>query len=263
MSVKVIVDGAALDIESWTFPGGERNVRLPEIKDPHTLGILCVYKSSDDLVDLILVTNAIRHAFPGFDINLDIPYFPFARQDRVMTSGEAHALQAVVQVVSMLDFGSVRCLDAHSDVLPALFPAGRLVNVPQWELWDYLAFRPSTFITPALVSPDAGAAKKIYKLAKQTSWDVIEASKHRNPATGEITSTSLSYFDIEKYDALYVVDDICDGGRTFIELAKAIRATGFRNSLHLYVTHGIFSKGIDALREHYDTVECIVNLAKE
>ena len=111
MSVKVIVDGIAWDIESWTFPGGERNVRLPEIEAHYTLGIRCVYKGSDDLVDLILVTNAIRHTFPGFGIDLDIPYFPFARQDRVMTPGEANALQAIAQVINMLDFSKVFCTD--------------------------------------------------------------------------------------------------------------------------------------------------------
>ena len=38
------------------------------------------------------------------------------------------------------------------------------------------------------------------------------------------------------------MDDICDGGRTFIELAKALKVDGPR-SVWLYVTHGIFSQG--------------------
>lgn len=260
MSVKVIVDGIAWDIESWTFPGGERNVRLPEIEAHYTLGIRCVYKGSDDLVDLILVTNAIRHTFPGFGIDLDIPYFPFARQDRVMTPGEANALQAIAQVINMLDFSKVFCTDAHSDVLPALFPPGKLVNTPQWELWGHLPYAVSEYHTPGLVSPDAGAAKKIYKLAEEIGWDVIEAYKHRNPATGEITGTNVSDFDLEKYDALFVVDDICDGGRTFIELAQALRNKGYRGDLHLRVANGIFSKGIEVLQEHYTTVKCALNL---
>ncbi|HCW17254.1 MAG TPA: phosphoribosylpyrophosphate synthetase, partial [Achromobacter sp.] len=47
-----------------------------------------------------------------------------------------------------------------------------------------------------------------------------------------------------------VVDDICDGGRTFLELASALRDTT-RQPVYLYVTHGIFSKGLGELNARY------------
>ena len=43
-----------------------------------------------------------------------------------------------------------------------------------------------------------------------------------------------------------MIDDICDGGRTFIECAKLLKAAGV-GSMALYVSHGIFSKGLDPL----------------
>jgi ribose-phosphate pyrophosphokinase len=46
-----------------------------------------------------------------------------------------------------------------------------------------------------------------------------------------------------------IVDDICDGGRTFIELAKVLKSNKVKN-ITLFVTHGIFSKGVDALFEN-------------
>lgn len=264
MSIKLFVNGMKVPIENWTFPGGERNVRISDVDVP-TYGevyIVCHYRGSDDLVDLILLTNAIRNSWPSCPIALDMPYFPFARQDRVMTPGEANAVQAIVQVINMLDFARIYCTDPHSDVLPALFPAGKLNCTPQWEAWEDLPAMIAKYDAPALVSPDAGAAKKIYKLAANIGWPVVEAGKQRNPRTGEITSTSV-YGDLSPYDALVVVDDICDGGRTFIELAKAIRATGYSGKLHLCVSHGIFSKGIEVVEEHYDSVLCINDLRKE
>lgn len=266
MSVSVWVDGEKLSMESWTFPAGERNIRLEDTEQLSDTAatVECLYSGSDDLIDIILATNALRNINPGIDITLYIPYFPFARQDRVMTPGEANALQAIAQVINSLNFTLVKCLDAHSDVLPALFQPGRLRNIPQWDLWEYrIASMNTEYSRPALVSPDNGASKKIYKLAHMLGWPVIEAGKQRNPVNGEITGSTVSSFDTDQFDTLYVVDDICDGGRTFIELAKVIRNTGYTGSLTLCTTHGIYSSGREVLYDHYSTVSCIINLSED
>ena len=49
------------------------------------------------------------------------------------------------------------------------------------------------------------------------------------------------------------VDDICDGGRTFIELGKVLRAKG-ASKLVLSVTHGIFSRGPALVFEMFDAI---------
>jgi ribose-phosphate pyrophosphokinase len=53
----------------------------------------------------------------------------------------------------------------------------------------------------------------------------------------------------------FIVDDICDGGRTFIELSKELKKRNCGN-VYLIISHGIFSKGIDVLREHFTKVFC-------
>jgi phosphoribosylpyrophosphate synthetase len=60
------------------------------------------------------------------------------------------------------------------------------------------------------------------------------------------------YCSIDKRDIL-IVDDICDGGATFIELAKIIKPMN-PSSLTLFVTHGIFSKGFEPLYEFIDKI---------
>jgi ribose-phosphate pyrophosphokinase len=96
-----------------------------------------------------------------------------------------------------------------------------------------------------IISPDAGALKKIYKVAKATSLTVVEAKKVRDVATGNIVKTEIDSSQLLGVDTAIIVDDICDGGRTFIELATVIRDSGFIGKLILCVTHGIFSKGLD------------------
>ena len=63
---------------------------------------------------------------------------------------------------------------------------------------------------------------------------------------------------MNKYSSLIVVDDICDGGYTFIQLAQVIKEEyGFTGDLHLVVTHGIFSKGFDDLNKYYTSINWV------
>ena len=60
-----------------------------------------------------------------------------------------------------------------------------------------------------------------------------------------------------KIDNYLIVDDIIDGGRTFIELSKELVRKGIdKSQINLYVTHGIFSKGFTELDKHFNKVYC-------
>jgi len=108
----------------------------------------------------------------------------------------------------------------------------------------------------ALVCPDAGARKRVHQLARALQLPVVEADKQRDTRSGQITGLRLLS---EVPDMpLWVVDDICDGGRTFTELAEVLRgaqqSAGFHQPLYLFVSHGIFSKGLDPLLACYERV---------
>lgn len=57
-----------------------------------------------------------------------------------------------------------------------------------------------------------------------------------------------------------IIDDICDGGATFINIASKIKEyyKGFKYEpkIYLIVTHGIFSKGFKELSEYFDGIYC-------
>lgn len=248
-----------IPVKFWTFPGGERGLsidteRLKAVGSPE---VHCHFRGSDDIVDLIMVTNAIRQELGTLEnIFLSIPYFPFARQDRVSNPGEPNALQAFVAVVNSLNFAGVCFLDPHSDVLESLLTPGTALALRQWEAWtnDNLCITGNPNIKTALISPDAGAAKKTHKVAAALGVDVIQAHKLRDTKTGTISGTWINEHDLTHYQRLIVVDDICDGGRTFVELAEVIRRLGYKGQLDLAVTHGIFSKGVAVVQEHFDNI---------
>ena len=103
-----------------------------------------------------------------------------------------------------------------------------------------------------MVIPDAGAAKKAYEWLGGA--EVIQAQKTRNTATGELSGFSIPVTDLGGRDCL-IVDDICDGGGTFLGLAKELQAAN-AGALTLAVTHGLFTKGFDALLSSFAKVYC-------
>ncbi len=247
-------NGEVIPHKVFSFPGGERSCIIEAKRiGCDAVNVRFDFDGSDSIIDLLLIANAIRNKRPSATLFLEIPYFPAARQDRIMTEGECFGLQVYADIIKLCGFTHIVTWDAHSDVLAGMFPAGVYRNISQHvihheSLW-YLTEQPT-----ALVSPDAGASKKIFKLAKEMSLPVIEATKSRDLATGKITATNVPAIDYNKYKNLIVVDDICDGGRTFIELAKALRAAGYTGDLILSVTHGIFSNGKAELEQFYSNI---------
>lgn len=250
-------------IECFAFPGGERHVRLPaeqigaiDILDTDWTIEARVYTPAD-IMDLMLATDAVRRVIPtGSVLRLVLPYVPYARQDRVAVEGEPLSAKVFCNLINALAFDDVEIWDPHSDVTPALLNNVRIR--PTQDLMqaafrkkggDYL-LRECVF-----VAPDAGARKRVSALAKAFNTDVVFADKTRDPKTGQLSGAQVQGELPSR--PLLVVDDICDGGGTFIELARVLRekmAAPFNQPLYLYVTHGLFTKGLEPLFAHYDRI---------
>lgn len=237
--------GRTYTTKSFTFPGGELQVQIPEL--PHAITgdvtVLARLQSADDFVRLLLTTEVLSRVHRAGPKHLVIPYFPYARQDRVMQRAEAFSLKAVARVINALGYDDVVTCDPHSDVTPALVDNLQVVAqvdlVGGHEELCALLREPLAIV----VAPDAGAAKKAFAVAQRFSLPLVTASKVRNTSTGGISGTEVTTGpSLAGRDAV-IVDDICDGGRTFIELAKVLRTNGARR-VFLSVTHGIFSQGL-------------------
>lgn len=245
----VLFDDLGNEIKTtiWKFPGGEIGVRVNESPLTDSVEIRCDFRSSDDIIGIVLLVDAIR-SMGIREIGLVIPYFPYARQDRVMVPGESHSVKAIANIINSCKFNTVEIADPHSDVTTSLIE--NVVVKSQSDI-AYWHVRGSCDI---LLAPDAGALKKIYPLAAKLGVDVVCATKIRDISTGQISGIKVYAEDNEKLKdkRVWVVDDICDGGKTFIELAKVI--SGYE-TLNLFVTHGIFSKGLDELNQYYATIK--------
>jgi len=261
---KVFAGSTQIKYENFTFPGGEESVKLDEtlhryyyIDSTMRINITGNIESSKELIELLLLTDALRRFYNFYYenvvIHLTVPYFPYARQDRVMVTGESFSLKVITDIINAQNYRSVTIYDPHSEVVVSLLNNCSVIS--QVDGIRHLFNKHPELKECILVAPDAGALKKTQKISQEFKMNMIHAEKQRDLNTGEITGTRV--YDSESFNNkdYLIVDDICDGGRTFIELAKELRKTT-NVKIFLYVTHGIFSKGLDVFDNLIEKVYC-------
>ncbi len=237
-----------LGCKTMIFPGGEMGVTL-NTEDILYLTtnathqtIIARLQTANDIMVLALTVDALRR-IDRTPIRLFMPYVPYARQDRACNKGEALSLKVFCDMINAMNFDWVAVCDPHSDVVGALLNRVTIINQAR-IISNFDALNKRIFETNAqFVSPDAGANKKTADLAAFYGREsFIRADKVRELSTGKIKETIVYANDLTG-QTIIIVDDICDGGRTFIELATVLKAKGAKRVI-LYVTHGIFSKGL-------------------
>lgn len=252
--------GISFPANSKVLPGGEVHPSVdPAVASWKAVNLTAHLQKAVDIMDLLVVTDAIRRLNPAIEVHLIMPYVPYARQDRVPAPGESLTSKVFCNLINDQHYNTVTVLDVHSDVTVALLDRVRHVTLPQAVA---RAMPKRDWANTVLVAPDAGAMKKTLDLAKLVGCpQVVCAFKDRDTATGKITGTRVDLtFTPEAGKRWLVVDDICDGGYTFIELAKALEAKlepyfGADFKLDLWVSHGLFTKGYQGLSWHYDSIE--------
>lgn len=236
----------------FKFSGGELQVKIFPVNgtlDQYFTEIYAHITSADEVMELFLLTDAIRRVYPEIRLGLHLPYLPYARQDRVCAPGESLALKVFCNLINSQNYKHVWVDDVHSPVSLALLD--RVQDSSVRDLW--VRFRNQLPLTNTiLVAPDSGSLKKVGDLAKEFGLRMVRADKIRDVQNGEILETKV-YSDHVGDANFLIADDICDGGRTFLELAKVLRPLT-KGRVDLYVTHGIFSKGIDIFRDLIDTI---------
>ncbi len=106
-------------VPTMTFTGGEIHLSIANLFFEGPAKIDARIKNSDDVMRLLLVTDALR-ANGCKKISLNLPYVPYARQDRRCNPGEAHSLKVFASLINAQHYRSVTVFDPHSDVVEAL-----------------------------------------------------------------------------------------------------------------------------------------------
>lgn len=202
-------------IKEFNFPVGELHLKFEPFppSDIGSLNILWEYENDSEFHKLGLLCHTAKLASIPLG-KLELPYVPGSRQDRITEYGECFTLKYVADFINSLGFQTVYIQDPHSDVTPCL-----INNCTVFSQSEIFSDKMSQYSDYWLISPDAGAYKKISKLPE--SLGIIQMSKVRDTSTGIL---SLTCFDnrllqIEGKTCI-IVDDICDGGGNFYSYSK-------------------------------------------
>jgi len=231
----------------FIFPGGEVHCRYDDQSTFNFGRIICTDYTMNGFMAVCEYNEVLKRK--DYSTSLVYPYFPYARQDRIMNPDEPFSLKIFCDLLNAQNFHDVTIWDPHSDVAPALTN-----NCKVWSQEDLVQcqsgmkqYLNNPFVT--WVSPDAGAYKKLSKLITDDSRIAI-GLKYRD-SNGDVAGTNVLSPNSLEGSVCVIVDDICDGGRTFIELARVLKDKGAKKVV-LYVTHAILSKGQGVLREYID-----------
>ncbi len=263
MKLEVISPGnkkvmSTIKIEHTIFPDGQRHIMLDTpltlSKNMHyciTAGIKC----ADDLFDIALVKDVLPW---GAWCALQVEYLMGARMDKQIDDGQPCTARVVGDLIDSMGFSLVAVMDAHSE--RALSYVTNSTNIlPKSKVATYLERFDSH--DTVIISPDAGAIERVENLADGHGFDIVQCYKKRNQKNGRLSDFSISA-PTDRVDGkvCVILDDICDGGRTFTELAGLLKQAG-AIQVHLWVTHGIFSNGRDI--KHLDSVTAMNDWLEE
>ena len=280
-------DSDRVDFNISKFPAGEIGVSLVSETDTkllssQTVTVFCSFQHTEEVFVIYSLVDYIRSLSRDVYIVLDIPYFPAARADRDQffdtISGKVQrysfGLKVYSEIIGNLPVDEIRVLDPHSSVLEALLATKhkKIVVTRMYEIiFNLIEYIQESYFTDEflkdstllLIAPDNGASKKVLECVAVLKMHGIEcehtyATKVRSP-DGKIIEHRLNNPNIESDKILcLVLDDICDGGATFIGLANLLDETFVGKEIRkvLYTSHGLYTKGTNHLMEKYHNLIC-------
>lgn len=250
----IMADNQEIEYKLTRFSDNTFNINIPDIshiEDYISVTMNAEANPQEIILMALMVGGAIQNGLQRklrLGSQLRISYLPNARADRVFNKGDTEPLRMFNGLLGnlWLLYNDVYVEDAHNP--KAIHP--KLENISGASLWaDKLKRKGYDYI----ITPDSGAVERCSELSKAIGVATLQGEKKRSLVDGSIERIGLCQQQDLSGLKVVVFDDICDGGGTFIPYAKEARAMG-AVQVDLVVTHGIFAKGLDIFKPHFDNI---------
>lgn len=246
MTIITLKDNIPDKFSITTYPDGQRNLTLSlkELNIKKPIQINCSIKNFSDLELFICLVSALRKN----DFYVKKVYFAYLfgmRSDRSFEKGQSNYFRDVVApIINGLSFDYIEILEAHNDIVGSYINKCNLIKLPMpWKSFEGYGMG---LFDVVLIGGDESFQMP----------DVFQGSNFVKKRNGNEMIVLLPYEIKDTKKTIIIMDDLCDAGGTFIAEAKYLREKGIHSKLWLYVTHGLFTKGLQPLLEYFDKIIC-------
>lgn len=228
--------GEALgEVNYQQFSDGEMSPFLMSSVRGHEVFIIqSTIPPSDNLMELLLMVDAAKRASAS-SVNVVIPYFGYARQDRKDKPRVAIAAKLIANLLSAAGTDRIMTCDLHADQIQGFFdfPVDHLDGA-----YIFVPYLKSLGLQNIMfASPDVGGIKRARSFAKFFDAELAVCDKYRKEAN-KIESMRL-IGDVEGKDVI-LVDDLVDTAGTICKAAGLLKEKG-ANSVRAVCTHPVLS----------------------
>lgn len=224
------------DSEVMRFSDGEIQIRLNE--SVRGCDVFVIQSTSapvnDNLMELLVMVDALKRA-SAKSINVVIPYYGYARQDRKARSRDPITAKLVADLIEIAGAHRVIAMDLHATQIQGFFniPVDHLLGVP--ILGQY--FRSKNLDDVVVVSPDHGGVVRARRLADYLVTPLAIIDKRRpEPNVSEV----MNIIGDVKGKTAIIIDDIIDTAGTIVLAANAMKKAGVKE-VYACCTHAVLS----------------------
>ena len=222
------------------FPDGEVMLELEEPDRKESVEIITRIKNAEQLFLLLQTGDVLNRQ--GIVFDLTVTYLLSARMDRVMAFKRPFSLKIVARLINSIKPHRVVIVEPHSNRAVVMINNSRALS---------LASTIQTKIGDMICLPDRGAYERY--CGKLYPAPLFYFDKERD-SEGHIKSLEWNTKPDRPVGDIHVVDDLCDGGATFIGIAGKLGDDYPESKRILHVTHAIQLDGIKRVSDAYDEV---------
>ncbi len=225
------------DIILDTFSDGEMSPSFQESVRGHSLYIIgSLHQPHDNFMEMLLTIDAAKRA-GAYKVNLVVPYFAYARQDKKDKSRGSIGARVVANALKANGMDSIIIVDLHAGQIegffnydsPVIHISGKDIFIPH--------FRKIVDDSWIICSPDAGGVPRAKRFADTLKIDLVVINKRRDKPNS-IGSMEL-VGDVTGKKVL-ITDDMVDTAGSLVKACELLLEQG-ASEVSACITHGVLS----------------------
>ena len=241
-------------LSSRQFSDGEIQVNIEESVRGYDIYIIqsTSFPVNNHLMELLIMVDACQRA-SAHTVNVVLPYFGYARQDRTAAPREPITAKLVANMLVKAGVDRVVTLDLHAVQVQGFFdiPVDNLFTIPLFA--DHYIKQGLTGSDVVVVSPKNSGVKRARNLAEYLDAPIAIIDYAQDDSSRD---EGYIIGDVKGKKAI-LIDDILNTGKTFSEAAKIVQRDG-ATEIYAVSSHGLFVKGAAELLDQAPIKEILV-----